>query len=309
MTATPDRLHPWTRLAARTGSIAFNLGAPILVLVGLGASVGLLDVLPRPLSVAIGIATLPALGLFVLGMAAGYLPRPLDVPTLGVRSPIRGRCSALNGPATKVPSHGMHLLGQTYAIDLLHEPEPGARPTFGGRRAMRDPHEYPSFGQPAYAPVDGEVVRTHDGARDHRCRSNLLGFAYLMVEGLVRQSLGVRAMVGNHVVVRAADGSHLVVAHLKRGSVRVAPGDVVVAGQPTGEVGNSGNSSEPHVHLHRQDVANPRIATGLPIVFTDVVVDDALTAPQVAATPLVPEDQVIFHAGAATEPVEPHPQG
>jgi hypothetical protein len=293
----PDRLHPWTRFAARTGSTAIALGLPILLVNAALATSGGFDRLPPAVAFALGIVALPALALFAVGMAAAYLPRPLAVDPFPLRSPVRGRCSALNGPATKVPSHGMHLLGQTYAIDVVHEPGPGVRPSFGGRQAMRRPEAYPSFDQPVHAPADGVVARVYDGARDHRCRSNLLGYLYLLVEGVIRQTLGTRAMLGNHVVLTVADGTHVAIAHLRRGSVAVAPGARVVAGQELGRVGNSGNSSEPHIHLQRMDRVRPAVAAGLPFVFTDVVVDDGLEAPAGAPEPVIPEDQVAFHAG------------
>ncbi|CAM5539570.1 hypothetical protein SHIRM173S_08164 [Streptomyces hirsutus] len=47
-----------------------------------------------------------------------------------VGPPVTGGWSALNSPADRTPSHGVHAYGQTYAIDIVAEPEPGARPAF-----------------------------------------------------------------------------------------------------------------------------------------------------------------------------------
>ena len=58
-------------------------------------------------------------------------------------------------------------------------------------------------------------------------------------------------------------------AHMQRNSVRVAVGDVVKPGDVLGLVGNSGNTSEPHLHIHVQNVADffdPN-AVGLPLEF------------------------------------------
>ncbi|MEZ7171746.1 M23 family metallopeptidase [Sporosarcina sp. OR05] len=41
-------------------------------------------------------------------------------------------------------------------------------------------------------------------------------------------------------------------AHMKEGSVAVAKGDTVTTGQLLGKVGNSGNTSEPHLHIHAE---------------------------------------------------------
>ena len=69
-------------------------------------------------------------------------------------------------------------------------------------------------------------------------------------------------------------GPYVLLAHLRRGSVRVAPGDELVAGAPVGECGNSGNSTEPHVHLQVSDSISGPSARGLPIAFRG---DDART--------------------------------
>ena len=59
----------------------------------------------------------------------------------------------------------------------------------------------------------------------------------------------------------------VLLAHLQRGSVRVAPGQEVVAGQELARCGNSGNSTQPHVHLQVMDGADPFVARGLPMTF------------------------------------------
>lgn len=66
---------------------------------------------------------------------------------------------------------------------------------------------------------------------------------------------------GNHVVLNC-DGVTVYLAHLMQGSVRVATGDSVAAGTPMGRVGNSGNTTEPHLHLHAE-----RNGAGVPVTF------------------------------------------
>lgn len=55
---------------------------------------------------------------------------------------------------------------------------------------------------------------------------------------------------GNHVELETADGVRIFLAHMLKGSVRVSTGDRVRRGDPLGKVGNSGNTSEPHLHIH-----------------------------------------------------------
>ena len=77
-------------------------------------------------------------------------------------------------------------------------------------------------------------------------------------------------LAGNFVNQDLGGGRFALYAHLQPGSVRVKPGDVIRPGQVLGLVGNSGNSSEPHLHFHVMDAAggpSNLVADGLPYVF------------------------------------------
>ncbi|WAZ22681.1 M23 family metallopeptidase [Streptomyces cinnabarinus] len=183
-----------------------------------------------------------------------------------VDPPVTGRWSALNSPANRTPSHGTHAYGQTYAIDIVAEPEPGARPGFRALWPLaRRNADFPAFRAPLHAVADGTVVRAEDRQRDHLSRTSLPGLLYLMlVEASVREMAGVRRIVGNHLVLDLGDGTHALYAHLNHGSLTVAEGDRVRAGQVLARCGNSGNSSEPHVHFQLMDGSDPDTARGLP---------------------------------------------
>ncbi|MGP4026486.1 M23 family metallopeptidase [Actinomadura sp. 3N407] len=194
---------------------------------------------------------------------------------VAVRTPVRGRWVAVNSPADKVPSHGTHELGQTYAIDLVYAPDPAEvwQPLRRWPLAAR-PETFPAFGQEIVAPADGVVVQASGWQRDHWSRNSWPAFLYLLVEGaLFRQLLSFmtlssgRFIIGNSVVLDLGDGVYAVFAHVRRGSVRVKKGDRVRAGDVLGEVGNSGNSSEPHLHFHLMDRPRPLAAAGLPFAF------------------------------------------
>jgi murein DD-endopeptidase MepM/ murein hydrolase activator NlpD len=62
--------------------------------------------------------------------------------------------------------------------------------------------------------------------------------------------------LGNHVILRCGE-AEIVLAHMRQGSIMVDPGDTVAEGDPLGEVGNSGATSEPHLHIHAQRPAGP----------------------------------------------------
>lgn len=253
------------------------LYAACATLIGFALAGPLLADVARPVKLALS-------GLVAIAICLGALavlltlfgPRHLPHPEPRVVTPpVRGRWLGMNSPASKSPSHGIRAYGQAYAIDLVHEPEDAARPAFGDGPAMRAPEEYPAFGQPVVAMIDGVVVKASDWRRDHRARSAMLALVYLMVEGSVREFGGPGFIIGNHVTIRGDDGVFATVAHLQRGSATVRVGDTVTAGDQIGRCGNSGNSSEPHVHAQLMDRASPWTGQGIPLAFAGIRIDDA----------------------------------
>jgi hypothetical protein len=78
---------------------------------------------------------------------------------------------------------------------------------------------------------------------------------------------------GNHLILDLGNGEYALLAHLKANSISVEAGDEVEQGQPLGECGNSGNTSEPHLHFHLQDGPEFGEGTGLPVYFHDYTAD------------------------------------
>lgn len=212
----------------------------------------------------------PGLGVLAMGVALYVRLGTVRREPIDIAPPVTGRWVPVNSPATRVPSHGIHAYGQTYAIDLVCEPADGSRPGFGWWPPARRPEAFPGFGQPVLAPAQGRVVRAHGRERDHWSRNSVLGIGYLIAASAVRELLGPSRILGNHVVLELDDGIYAVLAHLQRRSLRVRPGEWVAAGQQLGTCGNSGNSTEPHLHFQLQDRANVLIAAGLPMRFTEL---------------------------------------
>lgn len=215
-----------------------------------------------------GVLAWSAMGLLAVGLAV-YLRvgTPRGEPVT-VTPPVTGRWLVANSPASRVPSHGMHAYGQSYAIDLVLDPPDHARPRFTPLRPLaRRPEEFPAFGVPVRAPVDGVVVRVHDRERDHWSRNSLPALLYLVAEGTVREFTGPNRILGNHVVVETPSGVFAALAHLRRGSVRVREGQRVTVGEHLASCGNSGNSSEPHLHFQLMDHRHPAFAAGVPFRF------------------------------------------
>ena len=110
--------------------------------------------------------------------------------------------------------------------------------------------DYYAFGLPIYAPGDGVVVAVEDGVPDNQ-----------------PSFMNADQPLGNYVILDHQNGEFSFLAHLKQNSVVVKPGDVVRQNDLLGLCGNSGNSSEPHLHYHLQDAAEFGQGQGLPVQF------------------------------------------
>jgi hypothetical protein len=121
--------------------------------------------------------------------------------------------------------------GQSKGLDIIRIDRFGLRAT---GLLPEDPAEYYTFDTPVLAPCDGPVVEALDGVRD------------MPVPQMDREH-----MLGNHVIVQCGD-VFVVLAHFKQGSLLVTKGQMIKAGEMLGAIGNSGNSAEPHLHIHAQ---------------------------------------------------------
>jgi murein DD-endopeptidase MepM/ murein hydrolase activator NlpD len=130
-----------------------------------------------------------------------------------------------------------------------------------------------AFDRVVTAPVGGRVVAVQDDVPDLVARRSPFARLAYAVTQVSRARQGARGLAGNHVILEVgAGGLYLVVAHLRCGSVAVQPGQALLAGQPLGRCGNSGNSTQPHVHLQVMDAVDPLAAAGVPILFRDYLV-------------------------------------
>lgn len=121
--------------------------------------------------------------------------------------------------------------GQSHAVDIVGVDRLGFQ-TAGFNPSA--PTEYRIFGKRVLAPCDGRVVTAVDGKPDMQV-----------------PIMDPANMAGNHVLLRCGRAD-ILLAHFRRGSVRVGERDPIKGGQVLGEVGNSGNSSVPHLHIHAQ---------------------------------------------------------
>jgi hypothetical protein len=186
--------------------------------------------------------------------------------------PFRGTWLARNSPARRVPSHGTHLFATTYAMDFIAVKGRRTATTRDWRTLLStEPVDrFIAFGQPILAPVAGRVVSVHDGEVDHVARRSQLALVPYALTQAARVRGGAGAIAGNHVILELEDRrAYVVLAHLRAGSIRVREGESVAAGQELAACGNSGNSTQPHLHIQVMDSAYPFTARGLPMSFRD----------------------------------------
>ncbi|MBC3842986.1 M23 family metallopeptidase [Streptacidiphilus sp. 4-A2] len=142
-------------------------------------------------------------------------------------------------------NHHYRVPEQRGALDIV---KIGPRGTHSAAALLpSDPGAYEAYGTRLFAPCAGTVTSAADGHDDQ-------------VPGRSRYA----PATGNHVCIDTGKET-VVLAHLKRGTVLVRTGDTVRAGDPIGEIGNSGNSTEPHLHLHAE-----RDGIGLQLRFTGI---------------------------------------
>lgn len=185
--------------------------------------------------------------------------------------PFAGRWRAGNSPARRVPSHGTDLLGERYAIDFTGVDDRGrtaAHRGWGGYVGTEPPERFFAFGRPILAPAAGVVVDVHDGETDHVARRSQLSLVPYLLGQASRLRSGVGAIAGNYVIIALAESAgYVALVHLRAGSLGVRAGDTVDIGRPLAECGNSGNSTQPHVHVQVMDSPDLSVARGVPVAF------------------------------------------
>lgn len=192
------------------------------------------------------------IGAWPLGWFAniGGLAYPADVhstsPKVVVRFPLNER--ALIGWGGDRLETNYHVIkpNERWAYDILIPPAEV-------KSSKLD--DYGIYGAKVMAPASGTVVSINNDEKD-----------------LVPGSDDFQSMAGNHIYLRLDEtGTFLVLAHLKKGSIKVKEGQHVNEGEFLAQVGNSGSSSEPHLHIHhqRQDPSKVSmfLAEGLPLYF------------------------------------------
>jgi murein DD-endopeptidase MepM/ murein hydrolase activator NlpD len=193
------------------------------------------------------------------GPHAADIPVPEKHVTV-LRLPFAGRWQVVWGGDTKELNQHHDTPNQQYAFDLLGVNEQGRTRKGDGTRN----EDFYAFGREVLAPADGVVTEVIEGVRDNQ-----------------PGSMNPYSALGNAVFIQHRQSEVSVLAHFKQGSIRVKAGDQVKTGQALGLCGNSGNSSEPHLHYHLQNTPIIQDATGIKCFFENVVLTrDGKSVPQ-----------------------------
>jgi len=173
--------------------------------------------------------------------------------------PFTGKWTVANGGVTKKLSHSWFLPSQRYAYDFIIADDEG-KSSSGDKRSL---HSYYCYDKDIVAPGDGKVVGMHNWHKDS------------FVDGKNAYCDSIN-LAGNYIVIKHNDTEYSAITHLVPGSIKVKKGDIVKQGEVIAKCGNSGNSSEPHIHFQLQSGKSFFLSAGLPIAFTNIDAQEKL---------------------------------
>ncbi|MBD3274692.1 MAG: peptidoglycan DD-metalloendopeptidase family protein [Candidatus Marinimicrobia bacterium] len=172
------------------------------------------------------------LGVFtwlVLSTLLGFAP---DQQAVELQYPLYGQRYYIGGGGAS-PWLNAHRTDQTaandFALDIVRLNQ------FGNRAAGIAPDElsdYTIYGDTVYSPCTGTVLQAVDSLPD-----------------LIPPEVDYKNIAGNYLIIEHGDNI-VVLAHLKQGSLLTSAGEIVETGDKLAQIGNSGYTSQPHLHIH-----------------------------------------------------------
>lgn len=178
------------------------------------------------------------------------------IPQIKYSLPFQGVWTVVNGGVTKEFSHSWEINSQRYAYDFIILNNEG-KSHFGDATT---PSNYFCYGKKIFAPADGVVVEVRKDCGDS------------IIMGGGKTDPFIKDIRGNYIVIKHADKEYSCLAHLMPDSITVSVGEHVKRKQQIALCGNSGNTSEPHLHFQIQNGKNFFFSAGLPIHFEQITV-------------------------------------
>ena len=193
-------------------------------------------------------------GFFVKPYEDDSLIKP-ERTTTSLNLPFKGEWTVVWGGDTKELNYHVEDTAQKNAFDFVITDAKGKSFKSTGKTNA----DYYAFGQPIFAPCDAEVIDVIDGVIDNK-----------------PGEMNKLDITGNTVVLRTSKNEYLFFAHFKQHSIKVKKGMQVSAGTLLGLCGNSGHSSEPHLHFHIQNTNDLFSGTGIKAYFESIKVNGSV---------------------------------
>jgi hypothetical protein len=156
----------------------------------------------------------------------------------------------------------------------------------GGRSVIQNhhfvPHRHQRYAMDIFQTVNGvSFIGEGTNNEDYYCfgkRLNAPGYGKIIaMRNTIEDNIpGVVSEpdLGNYIIIDHLNGEFSFMAHLKKNTIIVSIGDIVTKGQEVGKAGNSGNSTEPHIHYHLQTTSETSTGIGLPTQFLNYYADN-----------------------------------
>lgn len=179
-------------------------------------------------------------------------PAPLIGPPLEGSGWVafNGCCKEVPHRRAGIPVNGVLFVSQRFAIDWI-KIDANSQQSNGDSNKNEN---WPTYGQKAIAVMDAKVVSVLDGLPER-------------VPNALPPDTTMQNVTGNHVILDIGRGYYAFYAHLQPGSLKVRVGDSVKRGQVLALLGNSGNTTAPHLHFHVSDGIGPLSSQGVPYVI------------------------------------------
>lgn len=183
-------------------------------------------------------------------------PKPLEMPflernTTFISLPFNGEWFVYWGGVTEEQNYHITEETQQYAYDILKVKD-GA--SYEGNPLQNE--SYFAFGEDIIAPCDGRVSKVIDGVPDN-------------IPGETNE----QELTGNTIVLRTDRDEYILLAHLMNNSIVVEEGQDLRKGDIMAKCGNSGNSTEAHLHLSLQNALEMEDSIGAKLYFDRIEVN------------------------------------